>query len=57
MCAPLAIMAAISIASSLAAHDSAAMRELLLGHLQEKRDVVLEQLRREGDVPVSGAAR
>ena len=30
---------------ALAAHDSGAMREVLLAHLRNKRDVVLEQLR------------
>jgi DNA-binding GntR family transcriptional regulator len=30
---------------ALAAHDGAAMREVLLAHLRNKRDVVLEQLR------------
>lgn len=33
---------------ALAARDPAAMREVLLAHLQNKRDVVLEQLRAEG---------
>jgi DNA-binding GntR family transcriptional regulator len=32
---------------ALAAHDALAMREVLLAHLYRKRDVVLEQLRRE----------
>ncbi len=39
---------------ALAARDAAAMRELLLRHLQEKRDVVLDQLRR--DTAARGAA-
>jgi DNA-binding GntR family transcriptional regulator len=30
---------------ALAAHDGAAMRQVLLDHLRNKRDVVLEQLR------------
>jgi DNA-binding GntR family transcriptional regulator len=30
---------------ALAAHDAAAMRDVLLAHLRNKRDVVLEQLR------------
>lgn len=42
---------------ALGAHDSAAMRELLLSHLYKKRDVVLEQLRREADATASKAAR
>jgi DNA-binding GntR family transcriptional regulator len=32
---------------ALASHDAAAMRAVLLSHLQNKRDVVLEQLRSE----------
>ena len=32
---------------ALATHDGAAMREVLLTHLENKRDVVLEQLRAE----------
>lgn len=32
---------------ALAAHDGAAMRDVLQGHLRNKRDVVLEQLREE----------
>jgi DNA-binding GntR family transcriptional regulator len=42
---------------ALEAHDSAAMRELLLSHLGKKRDVVLDQLRREADAPASKAAQ
>ena len=42
---------------ALAAHDSAAMREVLLLHLNEKMDVVLEQLRREGNGPAAGAGQ
>jgi DNA-binding GntR family transcriptional regulator len=30
---------------ALARHDAAAMREVLLTHLRNKRDVVLEQMR------------
>jgi DNA-binding GntR family transcriptional regulator len=41
---------------ALAAHDSAAMREVLLSHLFKKRDVVLEQLRRDAGAASSGAA-
>jgi DNA-binding GntR family transcriptional regulator len=41
---------------ALAARDGAAMREVLLGHLRNKRDVVLEQLRESPPVAV-GAAR
>jgi DNA-binding GntR family transcriptional regulator len=33
---------------ALSAHDGAAMREVLLTHLRNKRDVVLEQLREAG---------
>ncbi|MDP3760734.1 MAG: GntR family transcriptional regulator [Ramlibacter sp.] len=33
---------------ALSAHDTHAMRDVLLTHLNNKRDVVLEQLRREG---------
>ena len=42
---------------ALAAHDAAAMRELLVTHLNEKMDVVLQQLRREGNSTATGAAR
>jgi DNA-binding GntR family transcriptional regulator len=42
---------------ALAAHDSAAMREVLLLHLREKRDVVIAQLRREAGSSASGTAR
>ena len=42
---------------ALAAHDGAAMRELLMNHLYKKRDVVLEQLRRQAGASASGAAR
>jgi len=42
---------------ALAARDAAAMREVLLVHLQEKRDVVLEQLRSEGAGSASGSKR
>lgn len=41
---------------ALAAHDSGAMREVLLSHLFKKRDVVLEQLRRDAGATSSGAA-
>jgi DNA-binding GntR family transcriptional regulator len=41
---------------ALAAHDSGAMREVLLSHLFRKRDVVLEQLRRDAGAASSGAA-
>lgn len=40
---------------ALAAHDGAAMREVLLTHLRNKRDVVLEQLR-EANKTSKGAA-
>jgi DNA-binding GntR family transcriptional regulator len=39
---------------ALAAHDSTAMREVLLAHLRNKRDVVLEQLR---EVRAAGASK
>jgi DNA-binding GntR family transcriptional regulator len=42
---------------ALAAHDADAMRAVLLAHLENKRDVVIEQLRREGTVPASGSRR
>jgi DNA-binding GntR family transcriptional regulator len=42
---------------ALAAHDGASMRELLLSHLYNKRDVVLEQLRRQGGASATGAAQ
>ena len=34
-----------SVEAAVAAHDGAAMREVLLSHLRNKREVVLEQLR------------
>ena len=40
---------------ALSAHDADAMREVLLTHLNNKRDVVLEQLRREDGVGAEGA--
>jgi len=39
---------------ALATHDAAAMREVLLAHLRNKRDVVLEQLR---EAQQAGAAK
>lgn len=42
---------------ALAQHDSAAMRELLVSHLYKKRDVVLEQFRRDADAQPSEAVR
>ncbi len=42
---------------ALAQHDSAAMRELLVSHLYKKRDVVLEQFRREAGAQASEAVR
>jgi DNA-binding GntR family transcriptional regulator len=42
---------------ALAAHDGPTMRELLLNHLYKKRDVVLEQLRRQAGASAAGAAR
>jgi DNA-binding GntR family transcriptional regulator len=42
---------------ALDARDCAAMREILLNHLYNKRDVVLEQLRGQGDAPAAGAAQ
>jgi DNA-binding GntR family transcriptional regulator len=42
---------------ALAARDGAAMREVLLAHLRNKRDVVLEQLRHDSSVPLAGTAR
>jgi DNA-binding GntR family transcriptional regulator len=42
---------------ALAARDANALREVLLVHLHNKRDVVLEQLRREADVHAVGASR
>jgi DNA-binding GntR family transcriptional regulator len=42
---------------ALAAHDGATMRELLLNHMYKKRDVVLEQLRRQAGVSAAGAAQ
>lgn len=41
---------------ALAARDPAAMREVLLTHLHNKRDVVIDQLRREIAAPASGTA-
>jgi DNA-binding GntR family transcriptional regulator len=41
---------------ALAARDSAAMRALLLAHMDNKRDVVLAQLR-SGAAPATGAAQ
>jgi DNA-binding GntR family transcriptional regulator len=41
---------------ALSARDGAAMRELLLHHLIEKRDAVLAQLRRDAGSGTSGAA-
>jgi DNA-binding GntR family transcriptional regulator len=41
---------------ALGARDAAAMRQLLLEHLDHKRDVVVEQLRRASQ-PLAGAAR
>ncbi|HWI83927.1 GntR family transcriptional regulator [Ramlibacter sp.] len=42
---------------ALAAGDAAAMRGVLLTHLENKRDVVLEQLRREAAARAAGARR
>lgn len=42
---------------ALAGHDGAAMRELLLRHLQQKRDVVLAQMRTEADEADEAKAR
>lgn len=41
---------------ALAARDPAAMREVLLTHLNNKRDVVIDQLRRGTNVPAAGTA-
>ncbi|MCG2592736.1 GntR family transcriptional regulator [Ramlibacter sp. XY19] len=41
---------------ALSAHDGAAMREVLLTHLRNKRDVVLEQLREAGKSQRGNAA-
>ena len=41
---------------ALAAHDGAAMREVLLRHLMKKRDVVLAQLQRESAAGPTGTA-
>ena len=41
---------------ALAAHDGAAMREVLLTHLRNKRDVVLEQLREASKAQRGNAA-
>jgi DNA-binding GntR family transcriptional regulator len=41
---------------ALTAHDPAAMREVLLTHLRNKRDVVLEQLREAGSKAQRGNA-
>ncbi|MCM2252267.1 MAG: GntR family transcriptional regulator, partial [Ramlibacter sp.] len=43
--------------AALAARDPVAMRELLLNHLHNKRDVVLEQSHREGNPHARGVAR
>jgi DNA-binding GntR family transcriptional regulator len=43
--------------AALAARDATAMRETLQQHLCNKRDVVLEQLRRDAGERASGAAR
>lgn len=43
--------------AALAARDPVAMRELLLKHLHNKRDVVLEQSHREGNPHARGVAR
>jgi len=42
---------------ALSARDSAAMREVLLNHLQNKRDVVLEQLHRDAESQAPGGAQ
>ena len=42
---------------ALAARDGAALREVLTGHLYNKRDVVLEQLRREAAAHPSASAQ
>ena len=42
---------------ALSARDAAAMRAVLLTHLNNKRDVVLEQLRRESNGAASGGSR
>lgn len=42
---------------ALATRDSAALRAVLIAHLNNKRDVVLEQMRRESAAPSSGARR
>ena len=39
---------------ALSARDGAAMRQVLLTHLQNKRDVVIDQLRQEAGVAASG---
>jgi DNA-binding GntR family transcriptional regulator len=42
---------------ALSARDAAAMRAVLLAHLRNKRDVVLEQLRSESAVQAAGGSR
>ena len=42
---------------ALFARDPAAMRQVLLTHLQNKRDVVIDQLRQEAGVAASGATQ
>lgn len=42
---------------ALSARDPAAMRKILVSHLLQKRDVVLEQLRRDAQPSASGAGR
>jgi len=42
--------------AALSAHDPKAMRDVLLTHLNNKRDVVLEQFRREDAGPVGAKA-
>ena len=39
---------------ALATRDAAALREILIGHLYNKRDVVLEQMRRDAEASPSG---
>ena len=41
---------------ALGRRDAAAMRQVLLVHLEQKRDVIIDQLRHDGGVPVAGPA-
>lgn len=52
----LAVQEHETMIDALAARDGTAMRSVLLAHLQNKRDVVVAQLRSENQAQVSGVA-